>query len=81
MLIRGHRFLILLYIVASLAGVLQYLSFTHPVIAFVVQHIYLFMLDPRDSHLNALKRILRYIRGKLDYGLHLYPSHSHRLIT
>ncbi|KAK4355573.1 hypothetical protein RND71_024544 [Anisodus tanguticus] len=32
------------------------------------------MHDPRVEHMNALKRILRYIQGTLDYGLHLYLS-------
>ncbi|CAA7022368.1 unnamed protein product [Microthlaspi erraticum] len=32
------------------------------------------MHDPREPHFNALKRILRYIRGKIDHGLHLYRS-------
>jgi len=32
------------------------------------------MHDPREPHLAALKRILRYIRGTLHLGLHLRPS-------
>jgi hypothetical protein len=28
----------------------------------------------REPHLNALKRILRYLRGSLDYDLLLRPS-------
>jgi hypothetical protein len=27
------------------------------------------MHNPREPHLTALKRILRYLRGSLDYGL------------
>lgn len=53
----------------SLVGALQYLTFTRMDIAFAVQHICLFMHDPRKPHLHALKRILRYIRGTLDHGL------------
>ncbi|GJW81924.1 ribonuclease H-like domain-containing protein [Tanacetum coccineum] len=53
----------------SLAGSLQYLTFTHPDISDAVQQVYLYMHDPREHHFSALKRILRYVRGTLDYGL------------
>ncbi|GKG14472.1 ribonuclease H-like domain-containing protein, partial [Tanacetum coccineum] len=59
---------------SSLAGALQYLTFTHPDITYAVQHVCLFMHDPREPHFAALKRILRYVRGTLDYGLQLYAS-------
>ncbi|XP_019056430.1 PREDICTED: uncharacterized protein LOC109116087 [Tarenaya hassleriana] len=45
----------------SLAGALQYLTFTRPDISYVVQQICLFMHDPREPHFNALKRILSLI--------------------
>ncbi|GKA77396.1 ribonuclease H-like domain-containing protein [Tanacetum coccineum] len=32
----------------------------------------LYMHDPRDPHFTALKRILCYVRGTLDYGLQLH---------
>jgi hypothetical protein len=58
----------------SLAGALQYLTFTRPDIAYAVQQVCLHMHDPREPHLAALKRILRYIRGTLQFGLLLRPS-------
>ena len=39
------------------------------------------MHDPRASHYDALKRILRYIQGTIDHGLHIYPTFSLCLIT
>nr|GEU40410.1 ribonuclease H-like domain-containing protein [Tanacetum cinerariifolium] len=45
---------------------LQYLTFTRPDISYAVQQICLYMHDPREPHLAALKRMLRYIRGTLD---------------
>ncbi|KAJ9567043.1 hypothetical protein OSB04_003009 [Centaurea solstitialis] len=63
----------------SLAGALQYLTFTRPDIAFAVQQICLYMHDPREPHFHALKRILRYIRGTLDHGLQLHVSSSSAL--
>ncbi|KAG7600292.1 GAG-pre-integrase domain [Arabidopsis suecica] len=65
----------------SLAGALQYLTFTRPDIAFSVQQICLFMHDPRESHLLALKRILRYLKGTIKHGLHIYRSTSSGLIA
>ncbi|MCH99478.1 copia-type polyprotein [Trifolium medium] len=65
----------------SLAGALQYLTFTRPYISYVVQQVCLHMHDPKDEHMNALKRILRYIQGTLDYGLHLYKSSISGLIS
>ncbi|GJU97327.1 ribonuclease H-like domain-containing protein [Tanacetum coccineum] len=58
----------------SLAGALQYLTFTRPNITYAVQQVCLFMHDPRKPHFATLKRILRYVRGTLDYGLQLYAS-------
>ncbi|GJZ61614.1 ribonuclease H-like domain-containing protein [Tanacetum coccineum] len=54
----------------SLASGLQYLTFTRPDISYAVQ-VCLHMHDPREPHFAALKRVLRYVRGTLDFGLHL----------
>ena len=43
---------------------------------YVVQQVCLFLHDPRELHLAALKRILRYVRGMLHMGLLLQPSRS-----
>ncbi|XP_071704953.1 secreted RxLR effector protein 161-like [Rutidosis leptorrhynchoides] len=64
----------------SLAGALQYLTFTRPDISYAVQKIYLFMHDPREPHFLALKRILRYLRGTLDYGLQIHVSSTAGLV-
>ncbi|KAJ9565343.1 hypothetical protein OSB04_001309 [Centaurea solstitialis] len=65
----------------SLAGALQYLTFTRPDIAYAVHQVCLFMHDPRLPHLNALKRILRYLKGTLSHGLHLKASAVDRLVA
>ena len=65
----------------SLAGALQYLTFTRPDISYAVQQVCLHMHDPRDEHMSALKRILRYLQGTLSYGLHLYKSSLTQLIA
>ena len=43
----------------SLVVALQYLTFTHPDITFVVNHICQYMHAPTDVHFSALERILR----------------------
>jgi hypothetical protein len=65
----------------SLAGALQYLTFTRPNIAYAVQQICLHMHDPREPHLAALKRILRYVPGTLHLGLLLRPSAQTELVV
>ncbi|GKC21390.1 ribonuclease H-like domain-containing protein [Tanacetum coccineum] len=40
----------------------------------------LYMHDSREPHLAALKRILRYVQGTSDLGLHLYASSTTSLV-
>ena len=65
----------------SLAGSLQYLTFTRPDISYAVQQVCLHMHDPRAPHLSALKRILHYVCGTLDYGLQLFSSSTTDLVA
>jgi hypothetical protein len=55
----------------SIVGALQYLTLTHPDLAYAVQKVCLFMHDPREPHLALLKRILRYLKGTLSFSLHM----------
>ncbi|GJR05114.1 ribonuclease H-like domain-containing protein [Tanacetum coccineum] len=65
----------------SLAGSLQYLTFTHPNISYAMQQVCFHMHGPWEPHFSALKRILRYVRGTLDYGLHLFSSSKTSLVA
>nr|GEW52994.1 ribonuclease H-like domain-containing protein [Tanacetum cinerariifolium] len=65
----------------SLADSLQYLTFTRPDISYVVQQVCLHMHDPREPHFFALKWILRYVCGTLDYGLQLFSSSTTDLVA
>jgi hypothetical protein len=47
----------------SLAGVLHYLTFTRPGIAYVIQQFYLHMHDLREPHLTPLKWVLALSSG------------------
>nr|GFC48651.1 retrotransposon protein, putative, unclassified [Tanacetum cinerariifolium] len=61
-------------------GGLQYLTFTRPDLFYAIQQICLYMHDPREPHFAALKRILRYVRGTVDFGLQLYASATTSLV-
>ncbi|GJY06220.1 ribonuclease H-like domain-containing protein [Tanacetum coccineum] len=63
----------------NLAGALQYLTVTRPDLSYVVQQVCLYMHDPRDPYFTALKRILCYVCGTLDYGLQLHVSSTTQL--
>lgn len=58
----------------SIAGALQYVVLTRPYIAYAVNHICQFMHAPTDVRVVALKRILRYLRETVNYGLVFRPS-------
>ncbi|GJU33320.1 ribonuclease H-like domain-containing protein [Tanacetum coccineum] len=64
----------------SLAGGLQYLTFTRPDLSYAVQQVCLYMHYPREAHFAALKRILRHVQGTLELGLHLYASTTTSLV-
>jgi hypothetical protein len=65
----------------SLTSALQYLTFSRPDIAYAVQQVCLHMHTAREPHFTALKWILRYLRGSLDYSLLLRPSSTSELVV
>nr|GEU40750.1 ribonuclease H-like domain-containing protein [Tanacetum cinerariifolium] len=65
----------------SLAGALQYLTFTRPDLSYTVQQLSLYMPDPREPHLNAMKSVFCYLRGTTDLGLQLFRSATSQLIA
>ncbi|XP_035832909.1 uncharacterized mitochondrial protein AtMg00810-like [Helianthus annuus] len=65
----------------SLAGALQYLTFTRPDISYAVQQICLVMHEPREPHFSFLKRIIRYLQGTIDYGIRIVKSATHSLLA
>jgi hypothetical protein len=65
----------------SIAGALQYLTFTQTDITYAIQQICLHMHDPREPHQTVMKHILRYLQGTPDYGLLLRRSSCSDLIV
>ncbi|XP_039001819.1 secreted RxLR effector protein 161-like [Hibiscus syriacus] len=58
----------------SIVGALQYIVITRPDVAFAVNRVCQFMQAPLDVHFMAVKRILRYLQGTIDFGLRFTPS-------
>ena len=52
----------------SLVGALQYLTITRPDIAHAVNFVNQFLLSPTEDHFLAVKRILCYVKGTLQFG-------------
>lgn len=53
----------------SFVGNWMYLTSTRPDIMFVVSILRRFMEKPYSNHWEAAKRILRYVKGTIDYGI------------
>jgi hypothetical protein len=51
-------------------GCLRYLVHTRPDIAFTIGYVSRFMERPTTEHLNAVKRVLHYIAGTLNFSCH-----------
>jgi hypothetical protein len=60
----------------SIVGALQYAIITRPDISYVINKASQFMHSPTDEHWNGVKRILRYLKGTLFYGLHIRVNSS-----
>jgi hypothetical protein len=60
----------------SLVGSLRYLVHTRPDIAFAVSYVSRFMETPTTQHLAAVKHLLRYIAGTLEFGVSYGRGHG-----
>ena len=58
----------------SVVGALQYCTLTRPNISFVVNKVCQFMRSPFNVHWQAIKRILRYLKGTSHYGLSIQAT-------
>jgi hypothetical protein len=57
----------------SLVGSLRYLVHTRPDISFTVGFVSRFMEKPRQEHMAAVKHVLRYIAGTIEFDI-IYPK-------
>ena len=65
----------------SVVRELRYLVHTRPNIAFSVGIISRYMERPTTMHQDAVKRVLRYLKGTLDYGLVYTKENSNNMLT
>lgn len=65
----------------QIVGGLQYLALTRPDVSMAVNKTAQYMHSPSIHHWQAVKRILRYLRGTVDHGLVLRYSSTAPLIA
>lgn len=58
----------------STISAFQYLTLTRPYVAFSTNQLSQFLQHPTIAQWKACKRILRYVKGTLDYGLFFKPA-------
>ncbi|KAJ0781817.1 putative RNA-directed DNA polymerase [Helianthus annuus] len=64
----------------SLVGALQYLTITRPDLSYAVNQVCQFLHAPTVDHFQSVKRILRYVKGTLSFGLTFSRHHKPSLV-
>ena len=64
----------------SIVGSLMFLTHTRPDIAFSVSLVSRYMKNPSEIHMKAAKRILRYVKDTLNFGIHYYSAEKFNLV-
>jgi hypothetical protein len=59
----------------------MYITVSRPYIMFEVSFISKFMASPTEMHLQAAKRILRYLKGTINYGIFYKKNENKQLIA
>ncbi|XP_059669036.1 secreted RxLR effector protein 161-like [Cornus florida] len=57
------------FLYRSMIGILLYFAATRPNISFSIGVCARYQADPREQHILAVKRIIRYVNSTLNYGL------------
>ena len=64
----------------SLIGSLRYLTCTRPDILYATGLISRYMENPTTTHFKAAKRILRYLKGTINFGLFYSTTNDYKLV-
>jgi hypothetical protein len=64
----------------SIVGSLMFLTHTSLAIAYSVSLVSRYMIEPSKIHMKATKRILRYVRGTLNFDIHYYTCKRFNLV-
>jgi hypothetical protein len=62
-------------------GALQYLNLTRPDLSFAINKLSQFMHKPTALHLQHLKRLLRYLKNTINFGIMLQQSSTINLLA
>ena len=62
-------------------GALQYLNMTRPDLSYAINKLSQFMHKPTTTHLQHLKRLLRYLKSTINFGLQLHKPSSFDLVA
>ena len=63
----------------SMIGKLQYVVHSRPNIALAMNIVARFSTNPKENHLMAVKRIMRYLKGAEEYGLYYKKNEKFEL--
>jgi len=58
----------------SVVGALQYVTLSHPNVSYAINQACQFLKAPEEHHWRAVKRILRYLKGTISYGMQIQPG-------
>ena len=64
----------------SIVGSLIFLTYTRPDITYSVSLVSRYMTNPCEIHMKVAKRILRYVKDTLNFGIHYYSSEKFNLV-
>ena len=63
----------------SIFGKIQYIVHTGPDIALAVGMVARFSMNPKDNYKMVIKRIMRYLKGTIEYGVWYNKRHNFEL--
>lgn len=63
-----------------IVGILMFLTHTRPNIAYSISLVSRYMIEPSKIHIKVGKRILKYVKGTINFGIHYYTCKRFELV-